>query len=537
MSVWAYTRPEGFQDVLPPSAHLRMRVETTILDLCRSRGFDPIMVPVLEYADLYDRRRIGEDLYHQLLVTRIAEPRRFPPHQQEPASTAPLEATHEVVLRPDLTAPVARAFVTMSLEQGVPPRLPVRYCYAGDVFRNVAPRFGDQKAFRQVGVEAIGAGGVSADLDVLLLACDVADRLEIPDWTLSLGHAGLAPALADALGITQPRAREAVVAGLRRYHRHAQRLRASGPALREEIQRFEFEVFGMSSGLEPAPGQVPGIEDTGDPTQRLEALAGRLRRLWSRTYGLDETLTGRVIALAQMDPHPETFLQAVARSVPVDTRLQSLLDEIAERIHRLQALRPVRVEISPVCGRPIGYYTGITFELHGRSPSGAWTRFGGGGRYDDLYRWIHSRALVLGNALGTAASSPIPSEALQGIGFAFGLDRVLEVSRMDVGTEPEVHVSALAPDYDLMALEVADGLRREVTLRVVWLPASPGTPEPADAPALMDLVVACRDGTRVEVTDRRTFRRWTGPRDQVTAAISAEVGRTFLEPASNTSRS
>ncbi len=526
MSVWAYTRPDGFQDHHPEAARRRAQIEETILALCRSRGFERVMVPVLEYADLYDRRRIGDDLYHQLLVSRIAESRQFPPQAErgDPVMAGEPEATHEVVLRPDLTSPVARAFVSRLLEQGVPSRLPVRLCYAGDVFRNVTPAFGATKEFRQVGVESVGCGGLPVDLDVLALACDVAGALDIDAWTLSLGHARLCAAMTEALGVTEPRVRNAVVAGLRRYHRYAQRLRARGGALEAEARRVDFEVFGMGPG---------GPEQHRAPIDRnriLERLAERLQRTWTRVHGLDEALSRQLLDLVKLDPEPDMFLAEVRRLVPVGPALGTVLDELHALVDGVRATRSVRVEMSPVPGRPIGYYTGVTFELYGWSAAGAWTRFCGGGRYDQLYAWIRDRAVQTARVAGARDGAQIPGDALRGIGFAFGVDRVLEVCRLDPVPVREIRVSAADSTRDLDAFHLSDRLRKQVAERVVWYPACQkgrggGREDPwyPGTDVVLQLLVKDRDGETLVVVDPAGSRTWTGTPERVAAAVSGAV--------------
>ena len=181
------------------AAHLRRRLRA----LFERYGYEPVEVPTLEYIDLYHRQRIGDGLFHGLLSARLPDGAEFPARDlaasPDPHGLPPLaEAVHEVVLRPEFTAPVARLVITELAEWVEPPALPWRLHYAGSVFRDLGVGPLRQREFTQVGVERIGGPRRPGDLEILQLACDGAEALGLPDWHLTLGHAGyLAAVLAE----------------------------------------------------------------------------------------------------------------------------------------------------------------------------------------------------------------------------------------------------------------------------------------------------------------------------------------------------
>lgn len=94
-------------------------------------------------------------------------------------------------LRPELTASIARAAVTrMDVAKAQ------RLCYRANVFRKPPQGYhGRQLEFYQAGVELLFAGGILADAEVILLLADCLHYLNLPNWQLLLGEAGLTQSL------------------------------------------------------------------------------------------------------------------------------------------------------------------------------------------------------------------------------------------------------------------------------------------------------------------------------------------------------
>ena len=119
------------------------------LQLCLTRhGYRMVDTPMLEPTELFLRKSGGE-LASQMYS--FVEP-----------------GGHRVSLRPEFTSAVIRLFIDRS-EAAV---LPVRWCYAGPVFRHDARGAAESpRQFTQVGAELIGAAGPYADAEVMGLAC------------------------------------------------------------------------------------------------------------------------------------------------------------------------------------------------------------------------------------------------------------------------------------------------------------------------------------------------------------------------------
>ena len=73
---------------------------------------------------------------------------------------------NELALRPEGTAGIARSFISNGLNQ----QAPLKFFYAGPMFRYERPQKGRFRQFHQFGIEIIGIDSYHADLEAILLA-------------------------------------------------------------------------------------------------------------------------------------------------------------------------------------------------------------------------------------------------------------------------------------------------------------------------------------------------------------------------------
>ena len=140
----------GMHDLLPAEQQAIERVRTTLLATIGSHGYQSIDLPIIEQRDLY-MRKLGEELAGKLYEFSFGG--------------------RDLVLRPEWTASVLRAYVAHLQDQP----LPLRLSYAGPVFRYERPQRHTYRQFAQVGVELIGGPAPRADAEVLALACAALD--------------------------------------------------------------------------------------------------------------------------------------------------------------------------------------------------------------------------------------------------------------------------------------------------------------------------------------------------------------------------
>lgn len=101
-----------------------------------------------------------------------------------------------LVLRPEMTVPIARLAATRLLPQASGP---LRLSYVADVFRGQDVGRTQLRAFTQAGVELLGEGTLDADAEVIALAATCLQQAGVPDAVVHVGHLGFLDDLLAAL--------------------------------------------------------------------------------------------------------------------------------------------------------------------------------------------------------------------------------------------------------------------------------------------------------------------------------------------------
>ena len=141
--------PKGVADILPPERERWRHAQQTAIDLCRAYDYREIILPVIEYTELFNRG-IGQE-------TDIVQKEMF---------TFEDKGGRSLTLRPEATAGVVRAFIQNHMEKG---GLPIKLYYRGPMFRRERPQAGRYRQFQQLGVELIGSALPLADAEVIIL--------------------------------------------------------------------------------------------------------------------------------------------------------------------------------------------------------------------------------------------------------------------------------------------------------------------------------------------------------------------------------
>src|SRR5271155_1870312 len=81
----------------------------------------------------------------------------------------------EVTLRPENTAGVVRAVISNGLTQSTP----LKFFYAGPMFRYERPQKGRYRQFSQIGVELLGPSQPQADIEVIALGAQILDEIGV----------------------------------------------------------------------------------------------------------------------------------------------------------------------------------------------------------------------------------------------------------------------------------------------------------------------------------------------------------------------
>ena len=162
--------PRGTRDVLPEEGRLRERVLGVARERFAAYGYGPVVTPTFEETEVFVRG-VGTS-------TDIVRKEMY---------TFEDRSGRSLTLRPEGTAPVARAFVEHGMHK-LP--LPVKLSYVAPMFRYEAPQAGRYREHWQIGVEAIGSEDPLLDVEVIALLADIYARLDVPGITLRLGSMG-----------------------------------------------------------------------------------------------------------------------------------------------------------------------------------------------------------------------------------------------------------------------------------------------------------------------------------------------------------
>ena len=285
--------PSGAITHVGAAARGRRQVEETAATVFRGWGYEEILLPLFDHAEVFAR---GGGRWSERSSYRFTE------------------GGDLLALRADFTALAARAAATRL------PREAERLFYRGEVVRRPGRGLGPS-AFREVGVEHFAAGP-GADLEILMVALEVLERLGINGFVFTLGHAGYPLGLLD----------EALAGAADRDERR-------GEALRGLWRR--------------------------DPSRIRAALGAGGTKLFQTLefFGGPE-----VLEEAMQSPLPERARKAAGE-----------LAGIARVLEELGLSDRFRFDLAELRG--FRYYTGLIFEIHA---PGAGREIGGGGRYDDL---------------------------------------------------------------------------------------------------------------------------------------------------------
>ena len=295
--------PSGARDLLPLDVAQKISIERRLQQVFHRWGYHRIITSTLERLETL---MAGGAIDRSTLI------------QLQDAEDG------ELGLRPELTASIARA---AAMRMAGTRWQPQRLYYNANVFRKGPDTgSGGQQEFYQAGVELLGAGGAVADAEVLLLLSECLQSLEIDDWHLVLGEAGLTATL-----------------------------------------------------LEQFPPNV---------RQKVRGAIANLDRIALETLPLSTELRERALLLFDLRGRPEEVLPIVAKldlDLPQQSALNNLKSAI-ELLHQCQSKIPnlkshIHLDLSLI--QTFDYYTGIVFEVVSSSKTGQRV-LGQGGRYDQL---------------------------------------------------------------------------------------------------------------------------------------------------------
>ena len=160
----------GTADLLPDVMAQHRLVIDTARQATALYGFQEMATPIFEFSEVFSRP-LGES---SDIVTK--ENYSFADRGGE-----------QLTLRPENTAGVVRAMISGGLTQS----LPLKYFYAGPMFRYERPQKGRMRQFHQVGIEYLGPNDALADAEVISAGARFLAQLGVlPHCVLHLNSLG-----------------------------------------------------------------------------------------------------------------------------------------------------------------------------------------------------------------------------------------------------------------------------------------------------------------------------------------------------------
>ncbi|MBO0709005.1 MAG: histidine--tRNA ligase [Candidatus Dormibacteraeota bacterium] len=237
----------GVRDLLPDALSTWREVLHAARRQAERYGYQEIEVPVIEQEALVERGVGGDTDVVRKEIYRI--------QPMAEGGGTPL------VLRPEATAGMVRAYFEGNLNQGPQP---VRLWTAGAMFRHDRPQAGRYRQFQQYDVEVIGDPGAAFDAEVVELTWDWYRELGVEGLTLELNSIG------------DPRCRPGYLERLRAYFRpYRDRL---GP---DDQRRLETNPLRLLDSKEP---ELTGLKE--EAPRITDALCEECAAHWAEVQAL-----------------------------------------------------------------------------------------------------------------------------------------------------------------------------------------------------------------------------------------------------------
>ncbi len=169
--------PEGVRDIYNVECERKLTLEHCLRHRLHLYGFRDIETPMFEFFDIFNKER-GTVPSNEMYKFFDRE-------------------GNTLVLRPDMTPPIARCMAKYYREEN----LPVRFCYIGDTFVNNTSYQGKLKQVAQLGAELINDATVEADAEMIALTVDCLLDAGLKRFQVEIGEADFFRGLMEEAGI------------------------------------------------------------------------------------------------------------------------------------------------------------------------------------------------------------------------------------------------------------------------------------------------------------------------------------------------
>jgi len=240
LSKWKIYTPEGVQDILFEECYGKRNLEEKVRKLFRSCGYYEVETPSIEFYDVFCS---DDDQIPQEMMFKFFD-----------------QQGRILVLRPDITIPVARLTATKYKDR----ERPIRFFYIDKTFRYNELGGGKQKEFTQAGVEIMGSSTPESDAEVIATAISAVEAAGIENFQIDIGQVEFFKGLVEETGLSK---------------QDAENLRAlidrkDYPAIEELVRGYD-----IRDDLKELIQSLPGLFGSVDVIDRAEKVALNKRSL------------------------------------------------------------------------------------------------------------------------------------------------------------------------------------------------------------------------------------------------------------------
>ncbi len=152
----------GTRDILPDEMRRQRAVIEAAREIAERYGYLEMATPIFEFTEVF-KRTLGD-------TSDIVTKEMY---------TFSMKEGEQITLRPENTAGVARALMSGGLSQ----QLPLKFFYAGPMFRHERPQKGRQRQFHQFGAELLGVPKAQGDIELIALGAHILSGLGVYENT------------------------------------------------------------------------------------------------------------------------------------------------------------------------------------------------------------------------------------------------------------------------------------------------------------------------------------------------------------------
>ncbi|MCD2347325.1 ATP phosphoribosyltransferase regulatory subunit [Clostridium guangxiense] len=171
--------PEGTRDILFNECTNKKNIEDILRSVYIEMGYREVNSPIFEFYDVYNLKN--------------------QPIKQEKMYKLFDNMGRMMVLRPDMTTPIARIAATKIKNK----KYPMKLCYTGNVYRMNEVLNGKISEVTQSGIEVIGSNNLRADVEVLIAAIKALIKAGLKGFKIEIGQAEFFKSIVEDIDIEE----------------------------------------------------------------------------------------------------------------------------------------------------------------------------------------------------------------------------------------------------------------------------------------------------------------------------------------------